>query len=359
MTLLDRYLARQILWYTLLVMAVLMTLSALFLFLGQQDDVGTGTYDMGDALFFTALNVPQQFFQLLPIGALLGALIGLGNLARGSELVVIRAAGVSTLRLAGAAALAGTGLFVAGMAVGEFLAPPLEAYAKQLKTFGKFSEQRFAGGGGAWVKEGDRIVSVQQQSADNVFGGLYVYVLEPRADGTRRLAAFGRAEQAERVGEGRWLLWRYTESAVTPERVVTRQLDRFEVESRIDPAFISIGMTDPAALPVRGLVRYVQLLRANGVESRSAETALWSRISRGFSTILLCMLAVPFVLGPLRSSGAGSRTVIGILIGVTYFLVNRTLENTGEVYGLEPLLVAWGPAALLALVTFGLIWRVR
>jgi len=358
MTLLDRYLARQILWYTLLVMAVLLTLSALFEFLGQQDDVGTGSYDMGDALFYTALRLPDTFFQLLPIGALLGALIGLGNLARGSELIVIRAAGVSVSRIAGAAAMAGAILLAIGVSVGEFLAPPLEAYAKQLKTFGKFAEMRFAGGA-AWIKEGDRIVSIQQQTADNIFGGLYVYVLEPRPDGTRGLAAFGRAERATLVEQGKWQLGRYAESAIGTDGVQTRQLERLEVESAIDPALLGVGMSDPFALPIRGLLRYVQLLRANGIETRSYETALWSRIARSLSTVLLCMLAVPFVLGPLRSSGAGSRTVIGILIGVTYFLVNRTLENTGEVYALDPLLVAWGPAVALAVVTIGMIWRVR
>ncbi len=73
----------------------------------------------------------------------------------------------------------------------------------------------------------------------------------------------------------------------------------------------------------------------------------------------MCMLAVPFVFGPLRSAGAGSRTVIGIVIGIVYFLVNRMLESSGDVYGLDPLLVAWAPAALLALATGVAIARAR
>jgi lipopolysaccharide export system permease protein len=110
---------------------------------------------------------------------------------------------------------------------------------------------------------------------------------------------------------------------------------------------------------VRGLYRYVQQLRANGLESRSWEMALWSRVSLSVSTVLLCMLAVPFVFGPLRSAGAGSRTVIGIIVGVVYFLINRTLENSGDVYGLNPLMVAWAPAVALAIVTAVAIARVR
>lgn len=360
MTLLDRYLIRQILWYTLLVMGVLMTLSALFIFLGQQDDVGVGTYSMMDALFFTFLNLPTTFFQMLPIAALLGALIGLGNLARGSELIVIRASGVSVARIAGSAALAGVLLLAAGAVVGEFLAPPLETYARQVKTYGKFAKFSFAGSGGAWVKEGNTIVSLQQQTSESMFGGVFVYVIGTRPeDGVRTLEAVGRADSATLVGPKTWRLANYAESALGVDGVKARRLAALDVESGINPEFLGIAVTDPEGLPVRGLLRYLRHLRANGLETSSYETALWSRISRSVSTILLCMLAVPFVLGPLRSSGAGSRTVIGILIGVVYFLINRTLENSGQVYDLPPLLSAWAPAAALALVTTVAIARVR
>ena len=88
MNILDRYLYRTVLVYTAMAMAVLLTLGALFLFISQQSDIGVGSYSAGDAFLFTLLNLPQQAFELLPIGALIGALMGLGNLASGSELKV-------------------------------------------------------------------------------------------------------------------------------------------------------------------------------------------------------------------------------------------------------------------------------
>ncbi len=359
MRLLDRYLARQVLVYTLLVMGVLVTLAALFVFIDQQDDVGVGTFGMLDAMFVTALMLPQQAFQLLPVAALIGALVGLGNLARGSELIVVRAAGISVLRVAWAAAAAGALLLGIGAVLGEVLAPPLEAYAHQIKTFGKYNNFSFAGRAGIWVKDGDRIVSIQQQSADNVYGGVYVYVLGAGADGRQSLLALARADRAEAVPGHGWRLSNFADSALAAGSVTTRHLPTFAVEGGISPEFLGIAVVDPLSLPIRGLWRYVQHLRANGLESRSWEVALWSRISRSLSTVLLCMLAVPFVFGPLRSAGAGSRTAIGVMVGVVYFLINRTLENSGDVYGLDPLLVAWAPAALLAFVTGVAIARVR
>ena len=107
MSIIDRYIVRAILGAVLLVMAVLLVLGALFVFIDQQDDVGTGHYTALGALWYTLLNLPQLAYELLPITALIGSLLGLGSLARGSELTVIRATGVSVARLAGIALLAG------------------------------------------------------------------------------------------------------------------------------------------------------------------------------------------------------------------------------------------------------------
>src|SRR5688500_14410951 len=99
MPLLLRYVGRSILTFTLLVVAVLMILFSMYLFSVEQDDIGVGSYEITDAFIFVLLNLPRYVFDLLPVGALIGALLGLSNLARGSELTVVRSAGVSVLRL--------------------------------------------------------------------------------------------------------------------------------------------------------------------------------------------------------------------------------------------------------------------
>src|SRR3984957_10046512 len=125
MNTLDRYLYRTVLIYTLMALAVLVTLGALFLFISQQGDIGVGSYSAGDAFLFTMLNLPQSAFELLPIGAMIGALMGLGNLASGSELVVTRASGVSVWRIACPVGLAGLTLSVIMYGIGNYAAPPL------------------------------------------------------------------------------------------------------------------------------------------------------------------------------------------------------------------------------------------
>jgi lipopolysaccharide export system permease protein len=355
MTILDRYLAKTVLLYTLMVTGVLLTLASLFTFIGEQDDIGTGAYDVGNAFVFTALSLPQQLFESLPIAALIGAILGLGTLARDSELTVMRAAGVSTLRLAASAGLAGMVLMGAMWVVGEYIAPPADQYARQLKIFSKFAEYNAAGNSSSWVKDGTRFVNIQQQTAENMFGGVYVFEF----DSLRRLQLVGRADTATFEGGRTWRFENYAETRLDEAGTAAERNPSRDIDVDINRDFLGLAVISPSALPVRGLYEYVQHLKANSLESGAYEIALWSRLARTTAVVLVCILAVPFAFGPLRSSGAGARTVAGIMVGVLFFLINRTLENSGQVYNFSPLVAGWGPTALLALVTAAALWRTR
>jgi lipopolysaccharide export system permease protein len=355
MTILDRYVARTVLLYTLMVTAVLLTLALLFTFIGQQGDIGTGAYGVGNAFVFTVLSVPQQLFESLPIAALIGAILGVGALARDSELTVMRAAGVSTVRLAASAGMAGVALMSFMWVLGEYIAPPADQYARQLKIFSKFAEYNAAGNKSSWAKEGSRFVNIRQQTAQNMFGGVYVFEF----DAARRLTLVGRADTATFESGRTWRFENYAETRLGVEGTTAERSASRDIEVDINREFLGLAVVSPSALPVRGLYDYVQHLRANSLESGVYEIALWSRIARTTAVVLVCMLAVPFAFGPLRSSGAGARTVAGIMVGVLFFLVNKTLENSGQVYNLSPLVAGWGPTVLLAAVTAAAIWRAR
>src|ERR1700693_5220588 len=202
MNTLDRYLYRTVLIYSTMALAVLMTLGALFLFISQQSDIGVGDYGAADAFLFTLLNLPEQAFELLPIGALIGALMGLGNLAAGSELVVTRASGVSVWRIAWPVGLAGLTMAIVMYGIGEYVAPPMAQLAKREKTTSKLADISFAGSGSAWVKDGSTILRVQTGEVDQTFGGVSLLEL----DGPTRLRSIQRAQRIAVANPGRWSL---------------------------------------------------------------------------------------------------------------------------------------------------------
>jgi|HigsolmetaAR203D_1030402.scaffolds.fasta_scaffold00022_31 lipopolysaccharide export system permease protein len=354
-SILGRYLMRTIVGHTILVVIVLLVLSGLYLFVSQQDDVGIGTFGVDDAFLFALLSLPKYAFDLLPIASLIGALLALGNLARSLELIVVRAAGVSTFRIGLWVAGAGLVLMAITAVLGELVAPPLEQYARQMKMFEKFHEISMTGNRSAWAKDGSSIVAVRRQSADNQYGGVYVFEFDER----RRLTSMGRASTASIGADSKWRLENYRASRIEPERVVATQASRAELETSLSPEFLGLAVFDPDSLPVRGLYGYIRHLKSNGLDATSYETAFWARIARTVAVAVIVVLAVPFAFGPMRSTGTGARTVVGIMIGVVFFLLAKMLESGGAVFDLHPFIIGWGPTLLVVLVTAIGLARVR
>jgi lipopolysaccharide export system permease protein len=355
MPILGNYIVRTVLAYTALVMLVLLALGALFIFIGQQDDIGTGGYTASQALLFVALNLPSYLFQLLPVGALIGALLGLGNLARGSELVVMRASGVTTARFCLWLGVAGFILAVVMVGVGEYVAPPLGKYARQLKVFSKFNEFSFAGSRGTWVRDGDTIISVEQQSAESRFGGVQVF----RFDDQRRLLSVGRAESASVDDASGWRLEGFAETQFTDQGTEAGRVPARQIKTSLSTDFLGLAVVEPETMGLRDLRAYRAHLQRNNLDATPFEATFWARIARVVALVLVVILALPFALGPMRASGQGARTVVGILIGAGFVLLSQTLESSARLFDLPPWLVGWGPTALLAALTLVLLARLR
>ena len=355
MNILDRYLYRTVLIYTSMAMAVLLTLGALFVFISQQGDIGVGGYSAGDAFLFTLLNLPQQAFELLPIGAMIGALMGLGNLASGSELVVTRASGVSVWRIAWPVGLAGLTLALIMYGMGEYAAPPLAQFAKREKTTAKLEDVSFAGSSSAWVKDGNLILRVQTGEVDRAFGGVSLFQL----DGATKLRSIQRAERISVADPGRWSLHNVATTRFGDEHIDSDLASGIMMQSTVNPEFLGLAATDPQLLTLRGLASYIDHLRRNSLDTASYEIGYWSRIARLFAVIVVTLLALPFVFGPLRTTGAGTRTVIGVMLGVVFFLITGTIEKGGQIFGLNPALVGWLPTATIGLCTLIAIARTR
>lgn len=355
MRVLDRYIVRTLLGAVSLVTLVLLVLLGLFLFISQQGEIGTGAYTGTRALWFVLLNVPDQLFHFLPIGTMIGALVGLGALARSSELTVMRAAGVSIRRIGVSAGIAGLLLAALALAVGEYLAPSLGQLAREQKALAKYDNISFAGQGGAWVRDGDLILQVDRQGAGGSLGGLTVFDLS--AEG--RLAAVGRAARASELPEGKWRLDGYAESRFSDRTVIARHVPSREFDTRVSAAFLGVATADPTQMSVRALRQLIGYLHSNGQETRVFEFALWSRIAKVVAVFFAALLALPFVFGSLRAGGAGARAAQGLMLGLGYFLLQKMIESGTLAFSLDPLLLAWAPTLLLGGIVTLLVLRMR
>jgi len=355
MTLLDRYIARTLLSAIAMVMLVLVVLGTLFIFIGEQGDVGVGRYGMIDAIEYAALSVPQFALESFPAGALVGALLGIGVLARSHEVTVMRAAGMSKLRLSLASLISAALLIGVALLIGEFLAQPLAQLADERKAFAKYSNISFAGAGGAWIRDGDTILNVQGRSSVAQFGGMLIFDLA--AD--NRLAAIGHADHALALGPQSWQLQGYAESRFTDHSVTSLQSSQRMLQTAAGANLLQLAIADPGELSLHTLYIAIRYLANNHLDTQPYVFAFWSRSARLAGILAALVFALPFGFGALRFTSLSARMTLGLTLGLVYFFLQRLVESGTVVFNLNPLLLAWAPTALLAMAASLLLWRVR
>ncbi len=354
MGILSAYLMRTILASTLLVLMVLLALATLFEFIGELDNK-MGNYGVSQALLYSVLRLPQLAFQMLPMATLIGALIGLGGLAGNSELVVMRSAGLSIGILARMVAITGVVIMVITALIGEFIGPPLDYYARTMRNEARFQQDERNSGNAAWVKDGSVILHLERVNSEFEFGRIYVF----RFNEDNSLRSIARAENSGIDDSDKWILENFRETRFQDDGVQVIESSRTVESFDLSGDMLGITLVKPVSLSAKGLMSYIRYLNKNNLSSGRYETELWSRISTTSTIVIMPVLALAFVFGSLRVSGSGGRIMIGVLIGLGYYLASEMIANSGQVYNLNPALVTWLPSLVLLAVTVFAIDRVR
>ncbi len=351
---LSQYMMRTILTTTALVLVVLLALAGLFEFIAELDDTQAG-YQTPQVILFAALRLPNLAFEMLPVAALIGSLLGLGALAGNSEIVVMRSAGLSVTRLSGMVAISGFVMLVITGLLGEFIGPPLDLYARDMRLEARYQKGDARLGNETWVKDGPVYLHLERINSEFEFGSIYLF----RFNEDNELASIARAENSGIDEDDNWILENLRETKFGKDGVLVAEssvaVESFEVNAEL----LGSSLAKPLSLSGRGLMVYIDYLKRNNLDASQYESELWYRASRTLTVLIMPILALAFVFGSLRSGGAGGRLMIGVVVGLAYYLGSETLANSGQVFNLNPALVAWLPSLVLCLVTVIALVRIR
>lgn len=351
---LSQYLMRTIISSTALVLVVLLALAGLFEFIAELDDT-RGDYQTPRVILYTALRLPQLAFEMLPVAVLIGSLLGLGALAANSEIIVMRSAGLSIRKLSGMVATTGFVLLVFTGLLGELIGPPLDYFARNMRLEARFGDDDDRLGNATWVRDGPVILHLERVSSEFEFGSIYLFLL----DEEHGLASIARADNSGIDKNDRWILENLRETRFQDDGVQVVQSSVAIEEFDIDAETLGISLVKPQSLSGRGLLDYISYLKRNALDARRYETELWYRVARTATVLVMPVLALAFVFGSLRTGGAGARLMIGVVIGLAYYLASETLANSGQVFNFDPAVIAWLPSAILVVVTVIALNRIR
>jgi lipopolysaccharide export system permease protein len=343
MTIIQRYIAKTILGSTGLVLLVLLGLYTFMDFIGELEDIGKGQYQLTDVFSYLVLSMPKRFYELLPVAALLGSVLGLGSLASQSELVVMRAAGISIQKISKAVMMVALALMLIALFVGEVIRPPSEQKAREIQSMTQTGTEGTRSENGFWTRDGNHFNHIERILPDGRFSGISIYEF----DDENRLRHVTKAKHARYDGE-RWTLSEVVQSSLDIRGVEVTAVEHAQWKSTLNPGMVNIVIVPPEFLPVWSLLEYIDYLDNNHQAVGQYKMAFWVKVMMPLSSAVMVFLAVPFVFGPLRSTPIGGRILVGALVGIGFHLVNQSFQHIGLVFGVVPWLAAALPTVLFA-----------
>lgn len=350
---LDRYIFKTVVAATLLTLLVLLLLEAFIGLLEELDNL-KGGYDLAKIFQYLGLTLPRRTWDAFPIALLLGGLLGMGGLAASSEITAMRTAGLSVLRLVRPVLQAGLLLSLLALALGEFVAPYTEQRAQTLRANAKSEAFAIRGGQGFWARDGEYFIYVTGVLPGYRLTDIHIYEIDTDA----RLKAVAWAQQA-RYDDGRWILDQVNRSAIETTAVTLERFNTLTLNLDINPNLLELLAIHPEDLSMRDLHSYIAYLQNNGLDARSQQLAWWIKVFSPAINLSILYLAMPFVFAPQRSASRGKRLMIGICLGLFFFLFNRMLSNLVLLYNYPPVLGALAPALLFFAVGAYALRRVR
>ena len=355
----DIYVGRVLLGTVLLTWAVLAGLDAVMAVVAELGDVGTGRYGFGSAIAVVALSVPRRAYMLFPTAAVIGALMGLGQLAASSELTALRALGLSRRRLG--LAVAGTlALLTALMIVnGETLGPWGQKRADSLKASAKSNDMIVARYSGLWAREGDTFLNAQagQERGDGARRYLEVQgvrLYEFARDG--RLESIARATSAEHH-DGGWLLHNVRRTWFDRRSVNETEAMEERWASKLDETALAASVSRPRYMSAAELGRGIAYRKRNGLDASEYEEHYWGRWFYPINVLALCLAAIPFAFGSLRSGGMGRRLFIGIMFALCFWLLQTQFVKLAGVFKFDYRLAYLIPPTIMLAVSAVLFRR--
>ena len=353
MTLLRRYIWRAVMIPVLLIIAILMLLDGLFSFVYELESL-RNDYQVLQALQFVVTTLPRRLAEFLPMAILLGALAGVGLLANSGELTVMRAAGVSTGRIAWMVLRPTILLLLIGLFVAEYVSPHTEQIARSNRSLAETGGEALGGVSGLWHREGNEFIHISAVEPNGVLHGVTRY----RLDESQQLVETRFISRAIYQGD-EWSLEGVRGSRLFDDHIETWSDDSGRWNIQLNPDVLSVIVLQPEHLAVSRIYEYARYLQQQGIHAGEYMLVFWQKLAQPFGVLGMVMIAVSFIFGPLRQVSMGLRMTAGILAGLAFHYGQQFFGHMSLVFDASPMWAALAPAIICLAAGVVLLQRVR
>jgi lipopolysaccharide export system permease protein len=354
MKILDKYIANTVYAAIGLVSLLLIGLQLFILFVNELNVLGKADFGFWQALIYVFLHMPYQVYLFFPMASLLGCLIGLGVLATHSELIVMRASGVSIGQVIGAVLKASLVVILIVTALGETIVPQLSSLANDKKAMALSKGQALRTQHGVWMRINNDFVSIGKIVNKYQLANVFQY----KFDDSHHLKVARHIDKALYHG-GAWQIYGVEQTQFLEDKTNVSSFDELPWDISIKPLLLNVASNEPDEMNIVQLYRFIKAQKQSHQRMLSYELVFWQRVIQPVTTCVMMFLAIPFIFGPLRQAPMGARLLAGAGVGFGFHILNRFFGPVSQVFLLPPFIGALGPTLLFTFIAFFMMRRVR
>lgn len=349
---LDRYVGKNIILSIVLVTVCLTLFAALITLIDALRYVGRGSIDFTFVVKYISYKIPSIMVAFFPVAILIGGVVGLGLMARNSEIIILQSVGLSKLNIGISCVKSVVPLILVVLFIGEVISPRLDRiaeneYAKRSSLVSGVAMTS----SGTWIKEGDTFIGICAMVNNNTLVGVVKYEYK----GTE-LVTFSKAWTGSFI-DGKWVMNHVVEQKFTPNGVVFTQYATQPWTLSINLKRMEVLNDMSENLSVLQLNDYINYIESNGVDSQRYRLTFYNKLASPIVMLVMLLLALSTIFGPLRSMNMGARILSGISLGFGYYVLNQIVAPFSLVYGVPPIIGATFATIVFASLAFVLLRR--
>jgi len=350
----DRYIAKTLLTYTLVVMLVWLSMYSFFNFLAELDSIGTANYTILEAFQYIILQMPDVVYDQASAVILLGCILGMGHLATTGQLLIFRASGLSVLKITWLTVKNAIIYLSFLILLGETLAPILSQYAESQRSIALGQNSLSNNLNGFWIRDGDNFINVENNIDGSSFTGITVIEINKENKIEKVVNSQGGTFDGKSLNLNETDIFSIS-STNKFENISLKERNTYNKSVAFDQDLIASLEKEPKDLSTLTIIKQIQFLTENKLRAGVFELELYNRLVKPMSLIAMILLAMLFIFGSTRDATLGRKIFFGVAIGLSFELISRVGGAMALSFEFSPLLSSFIPVLLVIIIAISIL----
>ena len=345
----DRYIANTLLTYSIVVLLVWLSIYSFFNFLAELNSVGTVNYTILEAFKYIVLQLPEVAYDQVSPVILLGCVLGMGHLATTGQLIILRASGISILKITWLTLKNAIIFLIFLTLIGELVAPTLTTYAENERSNALGQNSLSNSQDGFWIRDGDNFINVENNVDGSLFNGITVIEVNKSNKIERVVNSQSAIFDGQNINMESTNIFSINSSNLFDD-IALKERNLYKKRVAFDQDLIDSLEKEPKDLTTYTILKQIQFLTDNKLRAEVFEVELYKRLVKPITLIAMILLAMLFIFGSTRDASLGRKIFFGVAIGLSFELISRIGGALALSFDFSPLLSTFVPAIAIMII---------